>query len=147
MNQDRGKWMAELDRRLGLLVALSCLAGCMAASPRAALEKQPCGSWVVCTPEDALIASIAVLRTNGDSLLLDCGVKHLHSEALAQSCLERVRKVVERFTTAGSGIEPIAPEVLRVEVGETCLDTFVPGNEASDCAFYSYTVKLPLIWQ
>jgi hypothetical protein len=110
------------------------------------MEQQTCGSWVVCTPEDALTASVEALRTNGDSLPLDCGTERVRSEATVRACHERARKVVERFASI-SAIEPIALTELRVEVGETCLDTFIPGNEASDCAFYEYKVEIPLQWR
>ena len=139
--------MALIVKYPGPVFVLSLLAGCTLVSSRVALEEQPCGSWVVCTPEDALTASLAALRTNGESLPLDCGVERVRSEVHVQSCLDRVRKVVDRLAMAGSGVAPIALGVHDVDVAETCLDTFISGNEASDCGFYSYSVKLPLVWQ
>ncbi len=129
-----------------LLAFLAGGAGCTTAPSRLSLEEQPCGSWAVCTPEDALTASIEALRTNGDWLLMDCGTERVRSEALIQACYERVRKAVEKLAR-DPAIESIQINTLHVDVGETCLDTFIPGNEASDCAFYSYSVKLPLGWR
>jgi hypothetical protein len=132
------------------LVALalaSLLGGCSMAGSRTPPEQQACGSWDVCTPEDALTASIIALRTNGDSLHLDCGVDAERSEKLTRACLERVHAVVARLSTEGAHLKPIAPDSVHVTVDETCLDTFIPGNEASDCAFYSYHADVPLVWR
>ena len=134
-------------RLVGFMTMFAALAGCGSGPARGVgPEEDPCGSWSVCTPELALTASVEAIRTNGPSLRLSCGVDTARLEARVQSCLAGARRAAARLSDAGFGLEPIDPAALRVVVAQTCLDTFIPGKEASDCRFYSYEVNLPLAW-
>jgi hypothetical protein len=128
-----------------LLVTLAFgMAGCSVFSPRA-LEDRPCGAHRTCSPEEALTAPVDVLRTNGSSLFIECEVERTFEQRHVDACWERVEPFLRRIRALPSLVSPADVDSLRVEPRQTCIDSFVSGNEGSDCAFFSYHLKIRLI--
>jgi hypothetical protein len=106
------------------------------------LKEQPCGEWSSCAPEEALEAPLKVLRTNDATLMLSCGVVRERSSAIARACAERASLVAQRLSSLGVAVGSSQIEESSVRIGEGCLDTFIPGREARDCGFHTYSVTL-----
>ena len=124
-----------------LFVALLfALAGC------ASLESLKDGSS---EPEEAASSSASALQKIGPVLTVDCGLKKesVEKSVRLSECKARVSAMTDELDRRFPDLIPISPSDVAYDEAQTCLDSFVSGQEASDCAFFHVSAKVPLRWR
>jgi xanthine/CO dehydrogenase XdhC/CoxF family maturation factor len=134
-------------RAIASLLLMGLLAGCGLANRIIRSDLEGCGlGHGGCNPEQTAAVSERALRALESSLRVDCGIFGEAETQFRDRCKARVALLVHRLSGKFAGrIELHAAEV-EYEESETCLDTFIPGREAADCAFVSSRAVIPLHW-
>ena len=99
-----------------------------------------------CTPEQASHASLAELRELGSELVVTCEAVGPEVADYSLKCHERVRRLVSYFNKKFGGALRIESSELSYRDQFLCIDTFIPGREAADCAYRSLMATIRLRW-
>jgi len=103
---------------------------------------------MTCAPEDVATASESSLRENSPTIEVSCGVERKVDRVTREKCMKRIASMSAKLTRRfPSSFVPVDAGAVTLHGAETCLDSFVSGNEASDCGFYDLVATVPMSWR
>jgi hypothetical protein len=137
----------------GNLVALTtlCFIGSSVAQPSADIAQPPNEICTLqrgdCSPERASFASQADLQLVGAILRVRCGVASVGNRIETSSrCVGRMESMLAKLSKSVPAAH-VNAALIEVDADRTCVDTFIPGRETADCAFFELHGHVPIAWK
>lgn len=106
-----------------------------------------CSLHTACYADEVPGATLAAIRSNGDSLEVRCPDTDRIDAAYRARCQASLEAAIRSLSRWPRELSPPAATDMRLREEEACIDTAVSGREAADCGHHSITATIPLRWR